>query len=35
VGCFYHDANWWLERLIHSGEEVDQIETVKDDNFFL
>jgi len=35
VGCFYHHSNWWLEELIHSGKEVDDIETVRDDNFFL
>jgi MoaA/NifB/PqqE/SkfB family radical SAM enzyme len=35
VGCFYHHSNWWLEELIHSGKEVGDIETVKDDNFFL
>jgi MoaA/NifB/PqqE/SkfB family radical SAM enzyme len=35
VGCFYHHSNWWLEEFIHSGKEVDDIEPVKDDNFFL
>jgi MoaA/NifB/PqqE/SkfB family radical SAM enzyme len=35
VGCFYHHSNWWLEELIHSGKEVADIETVRDDNFFL
>lgn len=35
VGCFYHHVNWWLENFIHSGKNVDEIEKVKDDNFFL
>ncbi|NWF93239.1 MAG: radical SAM protein [Syntrophaceae bacterium] len=35
VGCFYNETNWWLERLIHSGEDVNRIEEVEDENFFL
>jgi len=35
VGCFYHDANWWLEDFIHSGKDVSEIEEVEDENFFL
>lgn len=35
VACFYHHVNWWLEELIRSGKNVDGIETVEDDNFFL
>jgi hypothetical protein len=35
VGCFYNRTNWWLEELIHSKEEVRQIEKIEDDNFFL
>lgn len=35
VACFYHHVNWWLEQFIHSGKNVDGIETVEDDNFFL
>jgi MoaA/NifB/PqqE/SkfB family radical SAM enzyme len=35
VGCFYNETNWWLERLIHSREDVHSIEEVEDENFFL
>ncbi len=35
VGCFYHDTNWWLERLITSKRAVEDIPIVEDDNFFL
>jgi MoaA/NifB/PqqE/SkfB family radical SAM enzyme len=35
VGCFYNETNWWLETLIQSKENVDDIEKVEDDNFFL
>jgi hypothetical protein len=35
VGCFYNRANWWLEQVIHSKEEVRQIQKIEDDNFFL
>ena len=35
IGCFYHHVNWWLEDFIRSGQSIDDIETVLDDNFFL
>ncbi len=35
VGCFYNETNWWLEGLIQSNEDVDRIEAMEDDNFFL
>jgi len=35
VACFYHHVNWWLERCIASDKQVESIETVADDNFFL
>jgi MoaA/NifB/PqqE/SkfB family radical SAM enzyme len=35
VGCFYHQSNWWLDRLIASKRPIDDLATVEDDNFFL
>lgn len=35
VACFYHHVNWWLEKFIHSDKNVNGIEKVEDDNFFL
>ena len=35
VACFYHHLNWWIEDFIHSNKNLDEIEKVKDDNFFL
>ena len=35
VACFYHHVNWWLENFIHSDKNVNEIEKVEDDNFFL
>jgi len=35
VACFYHHSNWWIENFIHSNKNLDEIEKVKDDNFFL
>ena len=35
VGCFYHHVNWWVEDFVRSDKDVDSLETVKDDNFFL
>ncbi|HHO77031.1 MAG TPA: radical SAM protein [Deltaproteobacteria bacterium] len=35
VVCFYHHVNWWIERFISSGESVDNLEVVEDNNFFL
>jgi MoaA/NifB/PqqE/SkfB family radical SAM enzyme len=35
VGCFYNRTNWWLEEFIHSKEEIQELEKVEDDNFFL
>lgn len=35
IACFYHHLNWWIENFIHSNKNLDEIETVKDDNFFL
>ena len=35
VGCFYNRANWWLEKFVRSQEDVDELEKVENDNFFL
>ena len=35
VGCFYNRSNWWLEEFIHSGEDVQALEKIENDNFFL
>ena len=35
VGCFYHHVNWWIEKFIRSDKNVDEIEEIDDDNFFL
>jgi MoaA/NifB/PqqE/SkfB family radical SAM enzyme len=34
VGCFYNRTNWWLEKFIHSKEDIHKIEKVENDNFF-
>jgi hypothetical protein len=35
VGCFYNRTNWWLEEFIRSKRDIDEVEKVEDDNFFL
>jgi hypothetical protein len=35
VGCFYHHMNWWIEDFIKSGKDIDEIEPLDDNNFFL
>jgi MoaA/NifB/PqqE/SkfB family radical SAM enzyme len=35
VGCFYNRSNWWLERFIRSKEDVEELEKIENDNFFL
>ena len=35
IGCFYHHVNWWLEDFIRSGQPIEDIEAILDDNFFL
>jgi hypothetical protein len=35
VGCFYNRPNWWLDEFIHSGEDVQGLEKIENDNFFL
>jgi len=35
VGCFYHHVNWWIDDFIRSDKDVDALETVENDNFFL
>jgi len=35
VGCFYNRTNWWLEEVIRSQEDIDTLEKVENDNFFL
>jgi ribosomal protein L20A (L18A) len=35
VGCFYNRTNWWLEEFIHSKEDINTLEKVENDNFFL
>ncbi|MCD6586888.1 MAG: radical SAM protein [Desulfobacteraceae bacterium] len=35
IACFYNHVNWWVENFIHSDSRVEDIEEVKDDNFFI
>jgi hypothetical protein len=35
VGCFYNRSNWWLEKFIRSKEDVEELEKIENDNFFL
>ena len=35
VGCFYNHTNWWLEEIIHSDEDIHDLEKIENDNFFL
>lgn len=35
VGCFYHHVNWWIDEFVRSNQDVDFLDIVKDDNFFL
>jgi wyosine [tRNA(Phe)-imidazoG37] synthetase (radical SAM superfamily) len=35
VACFYHHLNWWIENFIHSNKNLDELEKISDDNFFL
>ncbi|MFB3884575.1 MAG: radical SAM protein [Thermodesulfobacteriota bacterium] len=35
VGCFYNHTNWWLEEFIRSKRNVEELERVENDNFFL
>ena len=35
VGCFYNRSNWWLEKFIRSQEDVEELEKIENDNFFL
>jgi MoaA/NifB/PqqE/SkfB family radical SAM enzyme len=35
VGCFYNRSNWWLEKFIRSTEDVQELERIENDNFFL
>jgi MoaA/NifB/PqqE/SkfB family radical SAM enzyme len=35
VGCFYNRTNWWLEKFIHSKEDIHELEKIENDNFFL
>jgi len=35
VGCFYNRTNWWLEEFIRSEKDIQEIEKVENDNFFL
>ena len=35
VGCFYHHTNWWLDGLVRSEEDLQDIRKVEDENFFL
>ncbi len=35
VGCFYNRTNWWLDEVIRSQEDIDTLEKVENDNFFL
>jgi len=35
IACFYHHLNWWIENFIHSNKNIDEIEKISDNNFFL
>lgn len=35
IVCFYNRLNWWIEDFINSGRDVNSIEVVPDENFFL
>lgn len=35
IVCFYNKLNWWIEDFINSGEDVNSIAAVGDENFFL
>ncbi|MGD2272698.1 MAG: radical SAM protein [Desulfobacterales bacterium] len=35
IACFYHHVNWWIEDFIHSDREVEALETISDQDFFL
>ncbi len=35
TACIYHHTNWWIEKFIHSGEDVDRIQTAPDTDSFL
>jgi MoaA/NifB/PqqE/SkfB family radical SAM enzyme len=35
VGCFYNRSNWWLEKFIRSKQDVQELEKIENDNFFL
>ncbi len=35
VACFYHHVNWWIENFIESDNDVEMLERLEDDNFFL
>jgi MoaA/NifB/PqqE/SkfB family radical SAM enzyme len=35
IACFYHHLNWWIENFIHSNRNIEEIEKISDDNFFL
>ncbi len=35
VACFYHHVNWWIEDFITSRRDINEIDSVSDDNFFL
>jgi hypothetical protein len=35
IACFYHYLNWWIENFIHSNKNLDELEKINDDNFFL
>jgi MoaA/NifB/PqqE/SkfB family radical SAM enzyme len=35
VGCFYNRSNWWLDEYIRSKGDVQELEKIENDNFFL
>lgn len=35
IVCFYNRMNWWIEDLICSTDDLDSLEAVPDDNFFM
>lgn len=34
IACFYNHVNWWMENFVSSGEAVEDLQPVADDNFF-
>jgi len=35
IACFYNEINWWIDGLISGKYDIDSVNTIDDDNFFL